>query len=131
VIAEPLRSIAGFHKPFFAIGAFSSADFAAEVAAVFIPPNTPAFIATEFLRLRLRFLNNELTAVLAVILVRFRRERLPGLDVMPPTIGFYSTLAYSGCFGDFREFRALFPHFGHGYFLNISHYITPPLRTCI
>jgi hypothetical protein len=103
------------------ISTFGGADSAIEVAAVLVPPNTTAFITTELLRFHFRFLNYNLPAVLTMVLVGFRRERLTRFDIMPPTIGFYRAFAKLDFCGDFREFRSLFTHFGYGLLLNISH----------
>jgi len=121
VSAEPLRSITDFLESFIAIGTFGDANTAVEVAAVLIPPNTTAFISAEFLRFHFRFLNYNLPAVLTMILVGLGWERLPRLDIVPPTIGFHGAFPHSDFCGDFCEFRSLLTHFYYGLLLNISH----------
>ena len=119
--AESLWSVADFLESLLTIGTFGGADSAVEVAAVLVPPNTAAFIATELLWFHFQFLDYYLPTILTMVLIRLRRECLPRLDVMPPTIGFYGTFADSDFCGDFGEVRTLFPHFCYGLLLNIIH----------
>jgi len=119
--AEPLRSVADFLEPLIAVSTIRNANSTVEVTAVIVPPNTPAFITTELFRFHFRFLDYAPTAVLTVAFIGFRRERLPRLDIMPPTIRFHGAFSHSDFCGDFCEFRSLLTHFYYGLLLNISH----------